>query len=168
MSGHLYSVQAEQGHVTVGGYVADPACDRGNASLQYWFVNGRWIRDRSLTQALHEAYRGLLMTGRYAVAFLFLELPPDQVDVNVHPTKAEVRFRDPHGVHQLVLTAVRDRLRAADLTAKIRMPGPADAGACSSGSHAWVSSTHSTRSATLATRCCAPTDRRCARCSTVL
>jgi DNA mismatch repair protein MutL len=125
VSGHLYPVEAEQGHVTVGGYVADPACDRGNSALQYWFVNGRWIRDRSLTQALHEAYRGLLMTGRYTVAFLFLELPPDRVDVNVHPTKAEVRFRDPEDVHQLVLTAVRDRLRAADLTAKMRMPGPA-------------------------------------------
>jgi DNA mismatch repair protein MutL len=125
VSGHLYDVQAQQGHVTVGGYVADPACDRGNSALQYWFVNGRWIRDRSLTQAHHEAYRGLLMTGRYAVTFLFLELPPDQVDVNVHPTKAEVRFRDPQGVHQLVLTAVRDRLRAADLTARMRMPGPA-------------------------------------------
>ena len=82
-----------QGSLTVHGYVADPACDRGHAGLQYLFVNGRWVRDRGLAQALQEAYRGLLMTGRYAVAFLFLDLPPDAVDVNVHPTKSEVRLQ---------------------------------------------------------------------------
>ena len=69
------------------GFIADPKCDRGNAKLQYLFVNGRWFRDRSLAHALQEAYRGLLMTGRYAVGFLFLdaaagqgrcERPPDQ------------------------------------------------------------------------------------------
>src|SRR5581483_6611276 len=69
-----------------------------------------------------EAYRGLLMTGRHPVAFLYLDLPPDRVDVNVHPTKAEVRFRDPEAVSRLVLEAVRDRLRAEDLTAKLRGP----------------------------------------------
>jgi DNA mismatch repair protein MutL len=62
------------------------------------------------------------MTGRYAVAFLFLELPPDHVDVNVHPTKAEVRFRDANAVHHLVFTAIRDRLRAANLTARLQVP----------------------------------------------
>ena len=63
---------------------------------------------------MQEAYRGLLMTGRYAVAFLFLELPPDQVDVNVHPTKAEVRFREGNALHHLVFAAVRERLRAQE------------------------------------------------------
>ena len=72
--------------------------------MQYLFVNGRWIRDRSLGHAIQEAYRGLLMTGRYAVAFLFLDLPPEQVDVNVHPTKSEVRFRDSQALHHLVFS----------------------------------------------------------------
>src|SRR5918992_1103213 len=89
--------------------------------MQYLFVNGRWVRDRSLGHALQEAYKGLLMTGRYAVAFLFLELPPEQVDVNVHPTKSEVRFRDPEAVRQLVFTAVQSRLKAEDLTARLRV-----------------------------------------------
>src|SRR5207245_4862274 len=71
----LYPVEASQGPVRLWGQIADPACERGNAKMQYLFVNGRWIRDRSLGHALQEAYRGLLMTGRYAVAFLFLELP---------------------------------------------------------------------------------------------
>ena len=120
----LHMVQAEQGAVTLGGYVADPACDRGSPALQYLFVNGRWVRDRGLSQALQEAYRGLLMTGRHAVAFLFLEMPPDEVDVNVHPTKAEVRFRDPERLQQLVLTTVRGRLQAEDLTARLRVRVP--------------------------------------------
>src|SRR5205823_10973518 len=80
-----------------------------------------WVRDRSLGHAIQEAYRGLLMTGRYAVVFLFLELPPDQVDVNVHPTKAEVRFRDSQAVYHLVHNAIRERLRAEDLTARLRV-----------------------------------------------
>jgi DNA mismatch repair protein MutL len=88
----LYRVEAHHGPVRLHGYIADPSCERGTARMQYLFVNGRWIRDRSLGHALQEAYRGLLMTGRYAVAFLFLDVPADQVDVNVHPTKVEVRF----------------------------------------------------------------------------
>jgi DNA mismatch repair protein MutL len=118
----LYAVEAPQGPVTLRGFVADPSCERGNARCQYLFVNGRWVRDRSLAHALQEAYRGLLMTGRYAVSFLFLEVPPDQVDVNVHPTKAEVRFRDGHALYHLVFAAVRERLRAANLTPRLQVP----------------------------------------------
>jgi DNA mismatch repair protein MutL len=117
----LYDIDARQGAAILRGYVADPSCERGNAKLQYLFVNGRCIRDRSLGHAIQEAYRGLLMTGRYAVTALFLDLPPDQVDVNVHPTKTEVRFRDGHGLYHLVLSAVRERLRAANLTAQLRV-----------------------------------------------
>jgi DNA mismatch repair protein MutL len=115
----LYMVEAEQQQVVLGGYVGDPACDQGSSQMQYLFLNGRWVRDRGLFQAVQEAYRGLLMTGRYPVAFLFLELPPDQVDVNVHPTKAEARFRDRDTLYQLVSRVVRERLQQADLTAKM-------------------------------------------------
>ena len=55
--------------------------------MQYLFLNGRWIRDRSLGHAIQDAYRNLLMVGRYAVVVLFVQMPPDMVDVNVHPTK---------------------------------------------------------------------------------
>jgi DNA mismatch repair protein MutL len=115
----LYGVQVQEGPAALSGYIANPACDRGNAKMQYLFVNGRWIRDRSLGHAIQEAYRGLLMTGRYAVAFLFLDLPADQVDVNVHPTKAEVRFRDGHALYHLVFSAVRNRLGAENLTGRL-------------------------------------------------
>jgi DNA mismatch repair protein MutL len=72
----LYQVEANEGPISLGGYVADPSCDRGGTQLQYLFVNGRWVRDRGLFQAVQDAYRGLLMAGRHPVAFLTLELPP--------------------------------------------------------------------------------------------
>jgi DNA mismatch repair protein MutL len=115
----LYAIDTGPGELRLTGFVADPACDRGNAKLQYLFVNGRWFRDRSLAHALQEAYRGLLMTGRYAVAFLFLSVPPDKVDVNVHPTKAEVRFRDGSLVYSLVRSAVKARLLKENLVPRL-------------------------------------------------
>ena len=127
----LYHIDTGPGAVRLTGYVADPACDRGNAKLQYLFLNGRWFRDRSLGHALQEAYRGLLMTGRYPVGFLFLTVPPDQVDVNVHPTKAEVRFRDGSLVYSLVRSAVKGRLLKENLVPRLEVPaaehGPAPA-----------------------------------------
>jgi DNA mismatch repair protein MutL len=122
----LIEVKAELGPVTLSGFVADPACDRGNAKLQYIFVNGRCVRDRSLGHALQEAYRGLLMSGRYAVGFLFLQMPPDQVDVNVHPTKAEVRFRDSQALYHLVRGAVKRALAAKNLVPRLQAPDTTD------------------------------------------
>ena len=125
MSEKLYPLLGQAGHATLSGFIADPECDRGNARMQYLFINGRWVRDRSLGHALQEAYRGLLMTGRYAVAFLFLDLPPDQVDVNVHPTKTEVRFRNSQALHHLVYTSVKARLRQANLVPRLQAPAAA-------------------------------------------
>jgi DNA mismatch repair protein MutL len=118
----LYRFDTGDGVPRLTGYVADPACDRGNAKLQYLFVNGRWFRDRSLAHALQEAYRGLLMAGRYPVGFLFLTVPPDAVDVNVHPTKAEVRFRDQSAVYSLVRGAVKARLLKENLLPQLEVP----------------------------------------------
>jgi DNA mismatch repair protein MutL len=131
VSNQLYAVEARQGPATLAGFIADPACERGTTRMQYLFLNGRWIRDRSLGHAIQEAYRGLLMTGRYAVTFLFLTVPPDLVDVNVHPTKAEVRFRDGQALHHLLFSAIRERLRRENLTARLQVPStlqPAAAG----------------------------------------
>jgi DNA mismatch repair protein MutL len=116
LCGQLLEIDAQAGPARLTGFIADPGQDRGNARMQYLFVNRRWIRDRSLGHALQEAYHGLLMVGRYAIAFLFLELPPDLVDVNVHPTKTEVRFRDGQALYHLVRHTLRERLRRADLT----------------------------------------------------
>jgi DNA mismatch repair protein MutL len=143
----LYPVEVRQGPVHLYGHIADPACERGNAKMQYLFVNGRWIRDRSLGHGVQEAYRGLLMTGRYAVAFLFFELPPEQVDVNVHPTKAEVRFRDAQALYHLTLTALRERLRAQNLTPRLHLPA-GGGGWESVGSGQWAVGSPSRRDTT--------------------
>lgn len=118
----MYEIEGSAGPARLTGFVCDPECDRGNARMQYLFVNGRWVRDRTLGHAVQEAYRGLLMTGRYAVSFLFLELPPDHVDVNVHPTKSEVRFRSAQSLHHLIYTAVKQALRQGNLVPKLQAP----------------------------------------------
>jgi DNA mismatch repair protein MutL len=144
----LYEVDTGAGPIRLHGYIADPACERGNAKTQYLFVNGRWIRDRSLGHALQEAYRGLLMTGRYAVAFLFLQVPPDQIDVNVHPTKVEVRFRDSSALYHLVFTALRQRLRAENLVARLQAP-TVDNGQWPAATEPWSASSPEQRAAPL-------------------
>jgi DNA mismatch repair protein MutL len=118
----LYEIDAQNGGARLYGFIADPACDRGTAKLQYLFLNGRWIRDRALGHAIQEAYRGLLMTGRYAIALLFLDLPADSVDVNVHPTKAEVRFRDAQLLFGMLRSTLRRRLDKANLVPRLQAP----------------------------------------------
>ncbi len=132
----LYDVESSRGLCTLRGFMADPSCERGHTRMQYLFVNGRFIRDRSLGHAIQEAYRGLLMTGRYAVAFLFLEVPPDQVDVNVHPTKIEVRFQNGQMLYHLVLSSLRDRLTRENLTAQLQPPAMLGFGASGMGDRA--------------------------------
>jgi DNA mismatch repair ATPase MutL len=95
----------------VAGYVGDPSCDRSGPSLQYLYVNSRWVRDRGVFQAVQEAYKGLLMAGRHPAAFLFLELPPEQVDVNAHPARrhpARDAHHCPHGRPTAVIFGRRD------------------------------------------------------------
>jgi DNA mismatch repair protein MutL len=114
----LIWVESEDGPVRVSGYVAHPSESRSNNRMQYLFLNGRYIRDRSLGHALGEAYRGLLMTGRFPIAFLALELPPETVDVNVHPTKLEVRFQESGRLYSQLLSTLRTKFLATDLTAR--------------------------------------------------
>nr|MBC7245161.1 DNA mismatch repair endonuclease MutL [Chloroflexota bacterium] len=93
--------------VRVQGYIGSPSLHRATRDYQLFFVNRRWIKDRSLSYAVEEAYRTILPTGRYPVAILNITMPPADVDVNVHPTKREVRFREPRGVFAAVQRAVR-------------------------------------------------------------
>src|SRR5690606_25813141 len=104
LADNLLWVESRVEAIHVRGYVGHPSQSRSSSKGQYLFVGGRFVRDRALGHALTEAYRGLLMVGRYPLAFLFLDLPPDEVDVNVHPTKVEVRFRDGHRVYSQLLS----------------------------------------------------------------
>lgn len=120
----LIPVEAEHSGIRLWGYVGHPAMNKSTRKSQYLFLNGRYIQDRSLLHALKEAYRGLLMVGRHPVAFLFLEMPSDQVDVNVHPTKSEVRFRDSQLLFRLLLSTLRTKFLQSDLHSELSINQP--------------------------------------------
>lgn len=120
----LIPITSSDGDVSLSGYAADPNHSRANNRMQYLFLNGRHIRDRSLQHALSEAYRGLLLTGRYPIAFLRLEMPPEAIDVNVHPAKLEVRFQDGGRIYSQLLGALRKKFLSTDLTAHVQSAAP--------------------------------------------
>lgn len=115
----LIWVESDVPGVRVWGYVAHPSQSKPSRKGQYLFLNGRWIQDRSLQHALGEAYRGLLMVGRYPITFLFLEVEPSQVDVNVHPTKSEVRFRDSQILYRTLLSTLRRQFLGTNLDSEL-------------------------------------------------
>jgi len=107
------SVEAEREGVRLSGFAGLPTLNRADAAMQFLFVNGRPVRDRVLVGAVRAAYGDLLPKGRHPLLALFLDLDAKAVDVNVHPTKAEVRFRDAGGVRALIVGALRTALERA-------------------------------------------------------
>lgn len=99
--------------IAISGYAGNPSLHRGLRDQIVFFVNSRWIQDRALNQAVVQAYHTFLPVGRFPVAVLNVELDPAQVDVNVHPTKAEVKFQEPRLVFKAVQRAVREAVVAA-------------------------------------------------------
>lgn len=106
-------VNAEREAMRLSGYVGLPTLSRGNAQMQFLFVNGRPVRDRLLLGALRGAYQDVLAGDRHPLVALFLEIDAREVDVNVHPAKTEVRFRDAQAVRALIVGAVRQALAGA-------------------------------------------------------
>jgi DNA mismatch repair protein MutL len=119
----LISIDQKDERVSIRGYVADPSVSRSNNRMQYLFLNGRYIRDRALQHSLGEAYRGLLMVGRMPVCFLHIDIDPKTVDVNVHPTKVEVRFEDSGAIYSRLLAGLRNKFLNSDLVTRVRIPG---------------------------------------------
>ena len=120
----LLEVRAEERGIRLWGLIGRPAIARGTAKASRFFVNGRLIGDRSISHAIREAYRGLIDPARFPLAVLFIEMDPTQVDVNVHPTKMQVRFRNQAMVHAMVLSSLRSILREADLTPELDVKWP--------------------------------------------
>ena len=104
--------QEPKAAIKVAGYIGPPSLNWANRNRITLFVNGRWIKDKSLTYAVIQAYHTLLPTGRYPLGIIFIELPAEQVDVNVHPAKTEVRFRRSNDVFGAVQRSVRGTLIA--------------------------------------------------------
>jgi DNA mismatch repair protein MutL len=126
----LVAVDAERNRIRTMGLVGMPTLYRAQKNMQLFFLNGRPIVNRTLTRATADAYRGLLPTGKFPVAILFVNIDPAAADVNVHPTKREVKFRHEREVHDAVVFAVRSALEAETVkpvTTPLRRQPPAPA-----------------------------------------
>lgn len=106
----MMEVDYSDGDISVVGFTSPISLTRSNRRELTFFINGRWVQDPSLSAALMQAYHTYLMVGRYPIASLFLTMPPEDVDVNVHPAKAEVRFRAPDRIFSVLQRAIRKTL----------------------------------------------------------
>ena len=104
------TVSRNAANLSLQGLAALPAYSRASRDAQYFFVNGRFVRDKVASHALRQAYQDILHHQRHPAFVLFLELPPEQVDVNVHPAKSEVRFRESQGIHQFIFHTLQQAL----------------------------------------------------------
>jgi len=120
----LVGISADITDLRLVGLVGKPEIARGNRNRQSFFVNGRLISSRLLIQAVEEAARGMLPGGKFPVYALSLSLPVDAVDVNVHPTKMDVRFEDEDGVYRFIVGAVREGLTESNLIPEVRFIKP--------------------------------------------
>lgn len=120
----LHGVDYCGGELTVTGFISGPSAVRSTTSAIFTYINGRFVRDRVVQHAIMQAYRGVIDRGRYPVVALFVTLPPGEVDVNVHPTKHEVRFRRQAAVHDALQTALEEVLARSPWLAKRRESAP--------------------------------------------
>ncbi len=108
----MLEVVFQEEDLKIGGFTSPLTVSRSNRKEMTFFVNGRWVHDTALNTALQQAYAGMLMVGRFPMAALFIQMPPDRIDVNVHPAKSEVRFRDSHAIFSAIQRAVRRAVMA--------------------------------------------------------
>ncbi len=119
----LVRVEREIEGCRIEGYVSNPQEQRASRDAQYLFINGRFVRDQLIGRALKEAYRSMMPSGTYPAAILFIDIPPTEIDVNVHPAKTEVRFLNESAVLSFVRSAVADALTSTQPVT--RLPGTA-------------------------------------------
>ena len=110
----LLPCEYEYNAIKIKGYLSRPLNNRPNRNMQYFFVNGRYVRIPAAAPALDEAYKNRIMVGKFPMCFLFLEIPADRLDVNVHPAKTEVRFSDDRAIFETVFYAARSALAKGD------------------------------------------------------
>ena len=120
--GDLIETSSDEKGLRIRALLGHPSLSRTSNQFQYTFLNGRFIRDKFISHAIKEAYRGLLEANRFPVVFLFIEMPCSDYDVNVHPTKVEVRFYNANLVHSQVLGVLREQLLGTDLHPAAQLP----------------------------------------------
>ena len=136
---HALDIDEQRGTMGLRGWVAEPRYNRAQADRQFFFVNGRVIRDRLVAHAIRQAFRDVLFHGRHPAFVLFLEMPCAGVDVNVHPQKHEVRFRDSRSVHDFIYSALNRGLAGAGVGGGALRPGTGAADSAPAGQEGeWV------------------------------
>ncbi|MGD0785017.1 MAG: DNA mismatch repair endonuclease MutL [Sedimentisphaerales bacterium] len=123
LAGSLLELHSTEKNLEFFALLCKPENARANSKFQYFFLNGRFIRDKFISAAVREAFRGMIEPDKYPVIFLFLKMPADQFDVNVHPTKIEVRFDNSNLIYSQVLGLIREKLLSMDLDTKAKLPG---------------------------------------------
>lgn len=116
----LTEVEYEHNHISVEGYISVPHACRANRQMQYFFINGRWIRNTTCMAALEEGYKNSIMTGKFPACVLKIRMPASDIDVNVSPSKTEVRFSDDKAVFEAVYLAVKNGILNAENSREIR------------------------------------------------
>ncbi|HBH94535.1 MAG TPA: DNA mismatch repair endonuclease MutL [Ruminococcaceae bacterium] len=122
-SAALSQVDYEQNHIKVSGYITTPYACRGNRQMQYFFVNGRWVHNTTCTAALEEGYKNSIMVGKFPACILKISMPPSDVDVNVSPSKTEVRFANEKAVFETVYLAVKNGILNGENKKEINIGG---------------------------------------------
>ncbi len=115
VSSNVVTTSFSDDRMRVTGYLGKPFVNRSNRSQEFFFVNGRHVKDRMLSAAVEEGYRGFLMQHRFPFVILNIDIDPDEIDVNVHPTKMEIRFNRPRDIAALVIRSLRDTLMGLEL-----------------------------------------------------
>jgi len=123
---NLIETESDEKKLHILALMGGPGISRTNSKFQYVFLNGRFIRDKFISHAIKEAYRGSLEPNRFGVVFLFIRMPYEDYDVNVHPTKIEVRFYNANLIHSQILACLREKLLAAQAGVDARLPSAAD------------------------------------------
>jgi len=114
----LIPINVSEAEFTIKGYISKPSYTRGNRSYQMLFVNGRYVKSEELQKTIYNAYKGLVTIGQFPVFALNVFLPYDQVDVNIHPSKTEIRFKELISIEGFIFTAIKQALMAIDLVPK--------------------------------------------------
>ena len=124
IAGSLLSVSAEREGMRISGFIGKPVIARGNRNFENYFINGRYIKSRLISKAIEDGYKSYMMQHKYPFTLLHFTIEPELIDVNVHPSKMELRFKDGEAVYQMVYHAVTSALSGKELIPTASLPEP--------------------------------------------
>ena len=121
---NLIEISAEQHGMKISGFLGKPLITRGNRNYENYFINGRYIKNQIVAKAIEDAYKDFSMQHKYPFTVLHLEMPGENIDVNVHPTKMELRFSNQQEVYRFLYEAVNEHLHGKELIPEAELPEP--------------------------------------------